>query len=508
MTGGRCQPPTTGAAASTAPRSTAGAVVRNASVLAGATFVARLSGFGLAIVMGRELGPDVYGKYGFAFALGTILVPLADFGLTQYLSREAARARLEADAAAPRILKAKFVSSGAIWAVTAAVVLLIVDDSLLRAAIVILLLGLLSEGLSNLVFGYFQGREQMSFEAWATATIAIVRSVGGAALVLVTGELMPALFWLLAVNLGQMVYAIKRFRAALSETAGNRPASGAALIHWPTVGAMGLITIFVLVYLRADAVLIGLLRNDFDVGLYTAAYTVLLGLQIVPWTIAVALTPVFARSHARQQELFRASWAHGIKVILLVSLPLAVATSIHAEGVVERFFGLGYSRAAHSLAILVWSSPLAALNVVMAGVLRGAGYEGWLTLWSGVGAALNIASNVWAIQVVGIEGAAGVTIVTEAVIILGLASLAVARGITSVPRLPIGRMVVALFGLAAAVTLPVPLEPAVLAGLLVYIGILLVLGVVRRDDFAVLREALSRRPPAHSHGSSPTSGAE
>ena len=62
--------------------------------------------------------------------------------------------------------------------------------------------------------------------------------------------------------------------------------------------AFGLIAVSVMVYLRADTVLVGLLEGKTEVGYYTAAYTLLLGLQIVPYMVARALIPVFARSHA------------------------------------------------------------------------------------------------------------------------------------------------------------------------------------------------------------------
>jgi len=465
-------------------------VVRNASLLTVATIVARLSAFGLAIVMARVLGAESYGRYGLAFALGTVLVPLADFGMTPFVSREAARARTTADAAVRALVTVKLGLMAAVLVATGAATALAVDDGELAAVILAVLLGMLADGLAQFAFGYFQGRERMGFEAVVSTVSAILRSVGGVALVIATGELLPAVAWLLVVSLGQLAYCAWRLREELTQPGGAGLApTPVRAIPWRVVGSMGLIHVFVLIYLRADAVIIGLILGEREVGWYTAAYTLLLGLQIVPYMIAVALTPVFARAYTGDRALFNASWQEGIRAVLLVALPVAVVTSVLAGPIIGRFFGAEFDPAVSALAILVGAIPLAALNVVVGAALRGAGRERWLTTVSGIGAALNVGLNLWAIPTFGIDGAAVVTVATELAVALGLTGLAVRGGIAPMPRIPLLRLALALAALAGVAELARPAGPelAAAAGLVVYVVVVLITRIVGGEDLATVR---------------------
>src|SRR5438876_6449915 len=87
-------------------------IASNASLLSAATIAARICSLGLAIAMGRGLGVNVYGRYGFAAAVGTIIVPLADVGITSYVWREVARDRASGDIRALRLAASR---SGCRW---------------------------------------------------------------------------------------------------------------------------------------------------------------------------------------------------------------------------------------------------------------------------------------------------------------------------------------------------------------------------------------------------------
>ena len=468
-------------------------VTRNASLLAAATIVARLSALVLGVAMARELGPAVYGRYGFALALGTLLVPVADVGMTQYLSREAARAPLAAGAVATRLVAVKAALTVGVLAAAAALTLLLSDDRQLAGAVLAVLTWLLADGVSAFVYGYFQGRQRMGYEAAMTAGAAIARGLGGAVIVLVTGDLMPALVAIVLVSLAAMAHAGARFGRELRRTTHDREGVEPR-VDWRAVAAMGLFTLFVLVYLRADAVLIGLLSGERAVGLYTAAYTFTLGLGIVPWMIALALTPVFAHSHARDRALFVDSWHQGVRAVVLASAPLALLAGLCGTPIVERLFGDEFVPAASALAILACSGPLVALNVVVTGVLRGARRERWLTGCAGVGALVNVGLNLLAIPALGIAGAAAVTVATEAFVLFALGALCLRREIVPWPRLPLARLALALSALAGVVLAAgeLAVEPRAIAALGAYSATLVATGVVTRADLALVRAAARR----------------
>ena len=469
-------------------------MARNASFLAGATIVSRLLTFGLGVVIARHLGAADYGRYGVAIAVATMLLPLADLGTTPYLSREAARDRALADRLALRLAAVRSATSIGLALAVALGASALVGDDRTALAIVLVLVATLADGTSQFAFGYFQGRERMGFEALTTSAAALLRTVGGVVLAVGTGRLIPVLAWMVGVSLLQLVVTGTRLWRAVERPEERTERAGP---DWRTVVAMGLIGVFVMVYLRADTVMIGWLLDETEAGLYTAAYTIMSSLQIVPWMVALALTPVFARSHGRDDALFRRSWHEGLRTVLVVALPLALVAAVLAGPIVERVFGGEYDRSASTLAIIVWSCPVASMNVLMAAVMRGAGREGWLTAASGAGAVLNVGLNVWAIRAFGIAGAAATTITTEVVVLVGLAAVAVHFGVVGAPRLPVVRMAGALgvLAVAAVVSEPLPVEARGVLALAAYGAAALGLRVVGTGDLDRLRSAARRRGP-------------
>lgn len=468
-------------------------IAQNATWLTAAMFAARACTFALAIFMGRDLGVTDYGRYGFAVALGTIIVPLADLGVTPYVSREVARDRARGELRAVRLLQVKIRTALGAAAISAAVAALIGNQALAAAVILVVLAAMLADGVSAFVYGYFQGREQMSFEARATALAALLRGLGGIACVLAFGQLMPVLIWMLAVSGLQLAVALRRFFVNIDLPALPNAAVGDA-VSWGSVGALGSMTLFALIYLQADSVIVGIVYDKHAVGLYTAGYALTAGLQIIPWQIAVALAPVFARSYAADRDGFRDTWHSGLRLVLIVALPFSLVTSLLAGKIMDLVFGSDFSAGAGALAILVWSSPVWATNMVLAAVLRGARRDSWLALTTGVGVVVNLGLNVWAIPRFGIDGAAAVTVGTEMAVLLAQGWLAVSRGVVPLPRLPYLRIALALAALSGVAVAGRGSEVIALASAAVgvYVLVLMATGVVGLSELRFLRSLTSR----------------
>lgn len=470
-------------------------VARNASVLGMATILARLLMFSLSIVLARGLGAESYGRYALALAIGVVLQPIADFGLTPYLSREAARDRSAAESSLSVLVLAKSGALLVVFGLALCVAALTTADGDLFVVVTVMVLASLVDGVSMFVYAYFQGRETMGFEASATAGAAMVRAVGALVLALVFDAIGPVVVWILLVAFAQCGWAAWRLRRAVAPGVTLRPRRRTGAVNWRSVLSMGFMAIFVMIYLRIDSVLIGWLMDERSVGLYAAAYTLMLAAQIPPFMIATALTPVFARAYGGDRAAFVAAWHRGLRAVLLLALPITLTLTLLAGPLIARFYGAEFAASAGPLALLVWVGPLVATSLITQAALRGAGREFWLTAVSGTCAALNVSANLWAIPRHGIEGAAVVTLVTEAVNAFALVSLSLRAGIVPIPRLPLARAALAAAVLAAvAVAMrALPVEVAVAGALVAYGVVLVITRAVGAADLDALRGAL-RRP--------------
>ncbi len=330
----------------------------------------------------------------------------------------------------------------------------------------------------------------MGLEARVTAIAALLRSIGGIVIVAALQSLTALVAWVVAVSLVQAGYVAVRLRAA----AGERSSVHSRHVDWRAVLSMGLMLIFVFTYLRIDAVLIGWLLDDRAVGFYAAAYTVMLGAQIAASMIGAALAPVFARTFAVDPAAFQRAWQSGLRAVLLIGVPVALGGSILAAPIIGRAYGAAYEPSAGVLAILIWGSPLAAIGVVVQAALRGAGREWWLLWVSGSCALFNVVANVWAIPRYGIKGAAVVTILTEAMSAAALVAAAYRARILAPPRLPAVAFIAALvaLGVVATAAESAPVELALLASSAAYVAVLVLLGVLTREDGRELRSTLRR----------------
>lgn len=458
-------------------------VAHNAVVLAVATLLARLGMFALGVVLARGLGVEDYGRYGLGVALAAIVVPLTDLGASPYVAREVARSREVGEAQLAALARGRLLSALVGNVLVLAAVVAVVPDGRTTAAIALALLAGACDGLAQFAFGYYQGLERMGFQARLTTATALARATGGIVLALLTGSLMVVLVWLLAVGLVQSAVAARELVGPARRAARTPPA-------WRTVFAMGAVAVLVVVVLRADTVLLGALQGEEDVGQYTAAWTLMAGLQILPWTISVALGPVFARTFAADRAAFARAWREGLRVVLVVGAPIAVVVSVLAAPAIDRLFGAEYAPAAGALAIVVWAVPAAAMSSVATLALRGAGREDWLLRVLGAAAAANLLVNLWAIPAYGIDGAAAVNVATELLIVGAITGLVVTRGIAPVPHLLLVRLVGAL-GVAGAVAYvlrdPVPVEVAGVAAAGAYAAVALATRLVTVDELRALR---------------------
>jgi len=421
-------------------------VARNATMLAIANVAARACALGLTIALGRGLGVGQYGRYGFAVAVAMIIVPIADLGLTDYVWREAARGGAGGHAQARRMAEIKLGLSLATLGLTTAAAMLIAGPGS-AAVIVIVLAFTLADGVSAFVFGFFQGREQMRFEAEWTVLTALLRSIGGIALVLGFGTLLPVLGWMLAISALQLAVAARRLRTAVSVPDGEGSAPRA--IVWRSVLAMGALSVSVLIYIRADSVILGLSRGHRSVGLYTAAYAIMGAAQIIPLQISQAVTPVFSRTFGTDQGAFRRTWDEGLRAALLLALPLALVTTVLGATILTIPYGAGFRPAGAALAVLVWAGPLGVVNAMVAAVLYAAARERWAAVVSMIAVVLNVALNVALIPSFGIVGAAVVTVATESIVLALQLAYAFRAGVVAAPRLPYGPLLVSLLVLGA-----------------------------------------------------------
>jgi O-antigen/teichoic acid export membrane protein len=388
-------------------------LMRRFVALAGGESGARLLGFVAVTFMARRLSPEGFGLV----VLGTTLVTwfriVMDSGTEVLGVRDVARDPRRFREIAQPILGLRLALSIAAGGLLAGTIALLPAAAADRQAALLfaLVLPVVALNLRFMVLGVGKAK------AIAVGNIASQAVVVAGVFIFVQSRhdliVIPAV-----IAVGELLYAIVVLGALVRRFGFVRPQIN--LTGWLDLLRSGFpITINNIARAALysfDLLLIGFVLTRWHVGLYAAAYKpVLFGSGMVSLLSVSALTAYSAESSRGQRAaLVRRTALHAGALTAIAALVL----SLGAELFLTRLFGQAYGAAAPALAILAWTLPLLACTVPYGSVLIAANRQRRLMRNNLTAAAFNIAANFAVVPLVGIEGAAGVTLASLLIVLV------------------------------------------------------------------------------------------
>jgi O-antigen/teichoic acid export membrane protein len=106
---------------------------------------------------------------------------------------------------------------------------------------------------------------------------------------------------------------------------------------------------------HVDTLILGAMGTAAAVGLFSGAYKVVQGLNLIPLCFALPLFPVFSRLAQSSTESLFSSYEKALKFLFVVSLPLVVFLTVCSEKIVTLFLGKQFVEATIALQILAWA---------------------------------------------------------------------------------------------------------------------------------------------------------
>lgn len=405
-----------------APASLPAVVARNSLVPLVTSLLNRGLDMAFAMVALRLLGPENIGRYAFAVNLAGYLEILTNFGLNALVIREVARQ----PAAASRYLAASWTLRWLLWLgvvppVLGGLALWQAWQGLSAEAVWatgLLALALVPGNVAAALSSLFYARERLEYPALLTVLTTVVKVGLGAVVLLAGGGIVGLAAVAIVGNIvtagGLFLWARRLF--ALNPRPGWEPSLLRGLI--PESFPLMLNHLLATVFFRIDILLLQPLRGDREVGFYSAAYRYIDGLGLIPSTFTFALFPHLARAAAAGEGLSRA-YLLGARLLVVLAFPLAFGVSRLADPLVLLLGGAAYlPEAGQALRVLIWFLPLSYLNGLTQYVLIAAGRQRAITRAFLMAAAFNILANLIVIPRWGYLGAAVVTVLSEAVLLV------------------------------------------------------------------------------------------
>lgn len=118
------------------------------------------------------------------------------------------------------------------------------------------------------------------------------------------------------------------------------------------------------IFTQAEMVILTWLKDDAEVGIYSAAYKLITLWYIIPQSYMGVVFPLLTRSYHESGDKSQIIQEKSIKYLLFAALPLSVGMFAVAQPIITLFYGPGFERAVFILGLIAWHTTLAFINNV------------------------------------------------------------------------------------------------------------------------------------------------
>lgn len=476
--------------------------------------------FAFALLYVRLLGPEGTGQYAFVVTMYGFFEIVSRYGLGTLLTRDVAADKNQSSRYLTNVLGLRTI----LWLASLPVLALMTGGFRIWGgismaevqAIAIFAAAMLFANWADALSSLFYAFEKMEYPAGLSSATALLKVALGA-LVLLLGWGFVGLAWVsLVMNIVQLIWLYTLVRSTLFKPEWKWDAS---LQRWmfSTSGPLMLNHLLATIFWRIDVWLLRPLAGAVSVGLYSASLKYLDGLNIIPSTFTFAIFPLMARYAKKEGEGLLRSYILSARLLLMVSLPLAMTITVLAEPLIYILGGAEFLNvpdtiqvlgreisyrggSALALQVIIWSIPIGFVNSVTQFVLIAVNQQGYLTKAFVLGVVFNVVGNLLMIPTFGYLGAAVVTILSEFSLLIPF-YWSVKRHVGHVPWLDLiwrPLLAVLVMGIAMHLLIGAGINVwlALVPGGLAYLSVLALTGAFRGEEMGVILGRLLKKSNA------------
>ncbi|MBE0429211.1 MAG: flippase [Thermoleophilia bacterium] len=451
-------------------------VLKHSGYLLSARLFARLASVPFLIYVAASLGPSLFGVFSFVLATVEMISSLSDLGMSRYGARAIVRMKQGRERMAGMILTFQVATSVLLSGLALLFILALAPE---QPKLNVALLGLAGIFFSAFIFTtetIFTGFRRFG----ASATLAVLGRLAYVALgvlVLALGYSVTAV--MMAFVAGMAVESVLRMGYTLARVTSFSLRFGASEFKEVAVGTLpfAVTAIAILVFYRADMIIMGALRGDRDVGIYSAAYSFFSFFMWFPIVLSRALLPgLTSRFLENPRDAEQSSW-FWYRAVGIVGIPISFTMTMLARPLFETLLPAAYEGSIITLQILMWAIPplmMVSLGFIALTVTDREKQGARTTL---VTAALIVALDLVLIRLFGPVGAAAAMVSATAVWIVQVQWLlrkhvfAPHHGLLLTFTLPVSGGVA--MALSALLAMPLGGVVSLAAGLSVYAAVIL-----------------------------------
>lgn len=469
-------------------------IFKNMSWLLVSQIIASAFGFIWTILIARYLGVNDYGILGFAISITAILGIIDDMGISTHIVRHIAT---DNDAAPKYLgnalpLKILFASFKLILTL---IILFILGINKFTITITILFsLEMIFKSYINTLNGTFQAFEKGKYQGIGNTImntltllfilISIYTDIGiiGISLSYIFANLIAFVY---------VYYVLNKHIVKPKFEIDTEFCKRITLLSLPFAVTGILYTI----YYSIDVVMLTSMVGDYATGIYNATYKLISVLTLFYSVYTAVIFPVMSKFFKNDEKMLLISFEKSIKYLMLVIIPLAVATVFYSTDVIHLIYGHEYNAASSVLSILIWTVCLLFISGACNTLLNASHKEVTVTKIYAIAAVFNIVMNFFMIPYLSYNGAAITTVLSDVLIVIIQAYVIYKLGHRPNKKLyyDIIRIIIgsAILGIALYF-LNLNMWVAIPVGIIIYLIIIYLLRTFDEDDKYVIKEILGK----------------
>ncbi|MDD3083397.1 MAG: flippase [Candidatus ainarchaeum sp.] len=384
-------------------------IVKNIGWLSFERFLELIVALIVGIWVARYLGPSDFGLMNFAISFTALFGPFINLGLDTILHRELVANPKKSNIFLGTVLKLKLISSSFFGILMILIISWIKPNFELLLMVSIFAFGNIINSF-GIVGNYFQSKID-SGKVVKSTSIALIISNIFKIFFIVSGF---AVIWFVITSLinttitivMQLYYYFKEKQSLFKWQFNKKIAKSFLSMSWPLI----LSSAFAFIYLSIDQVMIGLLLNEYQVGLYSVAAKISQIAYFLPGAIALSLFPALINSKKSSLKLYFYRLQRMFDLFTWTSLGIILPIFLLSNFLIIFLYGFEYSSAGVVLSILVWSFLAMSMRSAVGNYINSEKlYK--ITLYASImGAIVNVVLNFILINLFGINGAAIATV--------------------------------------------------------------------------------------------------
>ncbi len=392
-------------------------IIKNLLSLTSAEVISKIIALVTAAYLGRVLKPEGFGILGFATAFVSYFLLMVNFGFDTYGTREVAKDESKKTKLVNNILSIRILFAIGWYIIFSIIVLLIEKPLEVKIVLLITAINLFVNAIS--INWFFMGIEKMWLIAIRQIMTNLFSLLGIIIFVRKENDLIIAAGITMLSALINSIWLLKIFHTKFNKFSFELDKEYLRLIikeSLPLVFSSFMIAI----YYNLDMVMLGYMKTVNDVGIYSAAYKIIL-VGIIPFTLILnSFFPSLSKIGLSNSLEFKNIIKQYAFLMISSGIIIAAIIFFNAAEIIKIVFGNQYAAAKVPLLILALNLLVISINILFGNPLITWGKQKQYSIAIAFGAVTNIVLNILFIPRYSYIGASFATLMSEVVVFIGV----------------------------------------------------------------------------------------